>query len=143
MRSTMTRYPEGFPIFVPVSVRNSAVMPCGRPSVLTRSRNAGGKEYSRPQSRPTLMSDMVGSSGLFDAFARFRDDRAHDRAEVAGLAVHLELALGARALGEDVVDVLDFPPAPQVVHHVVDEREQLDGEIAHRHLGALAEVDQV
>src|SRR5260221_13757581 len=55
MRSTITRYPDGSPIFVPVSVTSSAVMPWSAPSALTRSRKAGGNEYSRPQSSPTLI----------------------------------------------------------------------------------------
>src|SRR5689334_16233446 len=123
-------------------------MPCGRPSVLTRSRNAGGNEYSRPHRSPTLAvmrlrSYLVGARRLLDALPRLLDDRLHDRAQIARVAVHVHLALGARAVGENLLHVVHFPPAPEIADHVVDELEQLERELAHRHLAALAEVDQL
>src|SRR5256885_5632504 len=148
MRSTMTWYPDGSPIRVPVSVTYSAVTPCLRPSVSTRSRNAGGKEYSRPYSSPTLTvmtvcSYLVGARRLLDALPRFLDDRLHDRAQVAGVPVHVHLALRARAVGQDLLHVLHLAPAPQIVHDIVDELDELEREIAHRHLAPLAEIDQL
>src|SRR5689334_18670030 len=148
MRSTMTAYPDASPMRVPVSVTYSAVTPCARPSVLTRSRNAGGKEYSRPHSSPTLAvmtsrSYLVGARRLLDALPRFLDDRLHDRTQVAGVAVHVHLALRARAVGQDLLHVVHLAAAPQIAHDVVDELDELQREIAHRHLAALAEVDQL
>src|SRR5262245_8507897 len=73
MRSTITRYAGGSPIFVPVSRTNSAVIPCVRPSSFTRSRNAGGNAYSRPHSRPIFMVislRVVRALGLLHTVAR-------------------------------------------------------------------------
>src|SRR6185436_17208537 len=38
---------------------------------------------------------------------------------------------------------LGFPPAAEIIEHIVDELEQLEAELAHRDLAALAEVDQL
>src|SRR4051812_37656433 len=149
MRSTMTRYPEGSPIFVPLRERNSAPIPCARPSVLTRSRNAGGNEYSRPHNRPTfivispLPPSQVRLRRLLDAVARLVDDRLHHGAQIARPAIDLDLLLSARAVADDLADVLDFPAAAKIVDHIVDKFEQLAGKLAHRHLAPLAEVDQL
>src|SRR6266849_6852382 len=67
----------------------------------------------------------------------------HDGAQVAGLLVDAKLALGAGALVENGVNVLDGAAAAEVVDHVVDEGEQLDGKIAHGHFGLLAEIDEL
>src|SRR5579859_1508317 len=154
MRSTMTRYPEGSPIFVPVSLTNSAVMPCAAPSWFTRSRNAGGNAYSRPHSNPIFI-ELSGACSrgslarlvrsrrrLLIAIARFVNQPSDDRLQIACLPEHRKLPIGACAVLDDPVDVLKRLPAPQLVHHVVHELEQLLGEVAHRHFGALAEVDQ-
>src|SRR6266545_6588575 len=66
-----------------------------------------------------------------------------DGGEVAGAFVDGELAVGAGALAQDRVDVLDVLAGAELVDHVVDELQQLHGELPHRHLGALAEVDQL
>src|SRR5215510_822568 len=113
---------------VPASLTNSALMSCGRPARLTRSRKAGGNAYSRPQSNPTFMaasSHVIGASGLLHGVARFLDQRLDDAAQVARLPVHRELPIGARAVCQNRAHVLDLAPAPQIVHHVVDEGEQL------------------
>src|SRR5713226_178660 len=67
----------------------------------------------------------------------------HDGAQIAGLQVDAKLALGAGALVENGVHVLDGAAAAEVVDHVVDEGEQLDGKVAHRHFGFLAEIDEL
>src|SRR6266851_4916928 len=67
----------------------------------------------------------------------------HDGAQVAGLLVDAKLALGAGALVENGVHVLDGAAAAEVVDHVVDEGEQLDGKVAHGHFGLLAEIDEL
>src|SRR6476646_8117867 len=63
MRSTMTRYGGGSPIFVPPNLTISAVTPDVFPSSLTAWMNAGGNENSRPHSSPT-------TSGPLELFAR-------------------------------------------------------------------------
>src|SRR6478609_4165079 len=63
MRSTMTRYGGGSPIFVPPNFTISAVTPDFFPSSLTAWMNAGGNENSRPHSSPT-------TSGPLELFAR-------------------------------------------------------------------------
>src|SRR5262245_28007312 len=131
---------------VPVSVTRSAVMPSRAPSLFTRSRNAGGKAYSRPQSRPTFIavpSHAVGAGRLFDTRARLVHDRADHGRQIARLAKDAKLPVGARALGENRPDVLHLAPAAQLVDDVVDNGEQLDRQIAHRHLAPFAEVDQL
>src|SRR6266404_5298811 len=67
----------------------------------------------------------------------------HHSLHVAGLAEHGELPLGAGALAENRMHVIDCSPAAQVVHHIVDEFEQLDCQLAHWDFFAFAEVDQL
>src|SRR2546428_6387394 len=131
---------------VPVSFTKSAVMPLRRPSRFTRSRKAGGNAYSRPQSKPTFMaasSDMVGTRRLLDAVACLLDDGLHDRPQVVGAAVHLELTGGARPVRQDRPHVLDLASAVQLVDDIVDKLEELQRELAHRHFQPAAKVDQL
>src|SRR5437773_10358672 len=124
----------------------SALMPSGRPTSLTRSMNAGGNAYSRPHNRPTFIarvSDVVRARRLVDAGARFGDDRLDDGTEIPFLFVNAQLPIGAGAVGENRPHVRHLAPAPQLVDHIVDELEELECEIAHRHFGAAAEVDQL
>src|SRR5688572_22180253 len=139
MRSTITLYADGSSIFVPPNFTISAVMPCGRPSWFTRSMKAGGKLYSRPHNKPIFTSH----SSSVDAVAGFPDQVLHHCFEIAGLPEDGELTIGAGALRQHRMHVVDRVPAPELVEHVVDEPEQLERQIAHRHLGALAEVDQL
>src|SRR5256885_6478386 len=121
---------------VPVSFTSSAVTPCGFPNLFTRSRNAGGNAYSRPQSRPTFIavsSHVVGARRLLDAVARFVDDRLDDAPQIAGLSINSELPIRARAVGEDRAHVVDFAAASELVDHIVHKREELERELAHRH----------
>src|ERR1700730_1234384 len=66
----------------------------------------------------------------------------HDGAQITGLLVDANLAFGTGALVENGVDVFDGAAAAKIVHDVVDEGQQFDGEITHGHFGFLAEVDQ-
>src|SRR6478609_4292681 len=101
-------------------------MPCAAPAWLTRSMNAGGNEYSRPQSNPTFTRTPSASSRALrrpalDAGFGLFDEPAHDRFQVAGLAIDLQLSIRAGALFEDFVHVGERVPAAQVVDHVVNE----------------------
>src|SRR5688572_13440554 len=83
-----------------------------------------------------LLLDTISPGRLLDAGAGFIDDRSHHRPKVTSLPVDAQLPIGARPLREDRPDVLDLLAAPQLVDDVVDDLEQLDGEIAHRHFAA-------
>src|SRR5215467_4335199 len=67
MRSTMTLYFADSPMRVPPSFTNSAATPSFLPSSFTRTMNAGGKLYSRPQRRPTFFICVLlyGTCGNF------------------------------------------------------------------------------
>src|SRR5215831_10722755 len=98
---------------VPASVTNSAVMPCSAPRAFTRSRNAGGKAYSRPHSSPTFTSSSATAGSSDPAHrralvpgARFVHHPLDHGLQVAGPAEHLELPIRARALLDDAVNVL-------------------------------------
>src|SRR6266566_809455 len=54
----------------------------------------------------------------------FGGQHLDDRARVAALLQDAQLAVGAGALGQDRVHVLDRLPRAQVVDHVVDELDQ-------------------
>src|SRR3989442_742834 len=162
MRSTMTLYSAGSPMRVPPSFTNSAATPSFLPSSFTRTINAGGKLYSRPQRRPTffifvLLSGASGAASLPSASvhgvrrrsprlghsgAGFGDQVAHDGLQVAGFMEDAQLAVRARAFVHDRVDILNGAPAAQVVHDVVHEFEQFGNELAHGHFGFLAKVDE-
>src|SRR5436190_2515715 len=62
--------------------------------------------------------------------------------EMASLLEHPELAVGARALAGDHPEILDLLARPEGIEDVVHELEELLGEVAHRHLGLLAEIDE-
>src|SRR5260370_18842529 len=67
----------------------------------------------------------------------------HDGAQVASLLIDAKLALGAGAFVENGVNVFDGTAAAELVDHVVDKGEQLNGKVAHGHFGFLAEVDEL
>src|SRR6266480_5444949 len=94
-----------------------------------------------------VTASRISSPGLFMQARRranrLRRQHLHDRTRVAALLQHAKLPVGARPFGKDRVHVLDRLPRAQLVDHVVDELEQFDRQLAHRHLGLLAEVDQL
>src|SRR5436190_9176217 len=107
-------------------------MPWAAPASLTRSMNAGGNEYSRPHSNPTFTQppslDRGASSRrppllvchrILVSGARFRDQPPDHRAEVSGFLIDLHLSIGAGAVLEDLVHVVERLAASQFVHHVV------------------------
>src|SRR5207253_26128 len=48
-----------------------------------------------------------------------------------------------RSLSHDLLHVFGLLTRAESVDHVVDELEELDGKVLHRHLGLLAEVDEL
>ena len=62
---------------------------------------------------------------------------------MAGSLERADLAVRARPVARDHPEVLDLFARPERVEHVVDEREQLFGEVAHRYFRLLAEVDEL
>src|SRR5713226_7195678 len=153
MRSTMTLYSAGSPMRVPPSFTNSAATPSFLPSSFTRTINAGGKLYSRPQRRPTFFICVLlpgtcrtaslvivsihsvrgGSAWLGHAGAGLRNQMAHHRFQVTGLLKDPQLPVGARAFFQDGVDIFDGAAAPEVIHDVIHEFQQFRDELPHRH----------
>src|SRR5437667_513282 len=62
---------------------------------------------------------------------------------MTGLFPHADLAVRAGSLAHDRLEVLDLLPRAECVDHIVDELEELNGKVPHRHLGLLAEVDEL
>src|SRR6266852_6107573 len=73
-----------------------------------------------------------GSARRGHASASFFHEMLDYRAQVAGVLIDAELALGAGAFIENGVYVFHGAAAAEVVDDVIDEGEQLDGQIAHR-----------
>src|SRR5438552_4894621 len=148
---------------VPPSFTNSAVTPSLTPSFFTRSINAGGKLYSRPQSRPTvfmfvLLSGSCGtasfatplihgvcrrSTRLGDASARFGNQVPHHRFQIARFLIDAQLPVRTGAFAHDRVYVLDRTAAAQVIDDVIHQFQQFGNQLAHGHFGFLAKVDQL
>src|SRR4029077_13053595 len=77
------------------------------------------------------------------AVRRLGDQLVHYGLEIAGALVGSELAVRARTLLENLVGVLDFLAAPQLVHDVADEPlDELAHEVARGQLDALAEIEE-
>src|SRR4029450_11084774 len=128
MRSTITAYSGGSSMRVPPSFTISAETPCARPSVLTRSRNAGGKLNSRPPRSPIFIDTSLTASSLAHRYerpcsrphcrrARLVHDVPDHRLKITGLSVHRELPVGAGPLAQDRVHVLCVAPAAARVQH--------------------------
>src|ERR1700684_2419367 len=80
--------------------------------------------------------------GLGEA-ARFRDEMPYHRFQVAGLLIDAQLTLRAGAVFENRMDVFDGAAAAEIVHDVIHEFEQLEGELAHGDFGLFAEIDEL
>src|SRR5207245_2922082 len=61
--------------------------------------------------------------------------------EVPGLLPDAQLPVRARALAHDRLEVGDLATRAELVDDVIDKLEELDREVAHRHLALDAEVD--
>src|SRR5690242_8930668 len=78
------------------------------------------------------------------SFSRLFDQLVDHVFQVPGALVRRQLAIGARAVGQNRVRVFYLGARPQVVHHVVDEpTHQLTNEIRRRQLLVLAEIDEL
>src|SRR5215469_10269315 len=163
MRSTITLYFAGSPMRVPPSFTNSATTPSFLPSSFTRTINAGGKLYSRPQRRPiffifafscqeavelgsvipSIHGGRRGSARLGHAGAGLRNQMAHDRFRVSCFAIDAELAVRAGAFLQDGVDVFDGAAASQVIHYVVHQLQQFRNQLPHVHFRFFSEVNQL
>src|SRR5687768_13148546 len=83
-------------------------------------------------------------SSIDHSFFRFSHERIHDRLEITGLAEHTQLAVGAGAVLQDAVGVLDLAAAAELIDDIGNEPlEQLQDQIAGRTLVLLAEIDQL
>jgi hypothetical protein len=80
---------------------------------------------------------------FLEAGSGFRGHVVDDGFEAAGFAEDLELAIGAAALREHGVDVVDLGAAAQFVEDIVNESEVLEDEFANGHFGLFAEVDHL
>src|SRR5690349_4851013 len=104
MRSTIRWYAGGSSNFVPPTRTNSPVMPCGLPISFTRSRNAGGKLYSRPTIRPIFIAAPSRCLVAFlfgdDALTRLLHHVLRHRGEIAGVAEHAQLPVRARPIAQ-------------------------------------------
>src|SRR5439155_14663133 len=99
-----------------------------------------GTALGAPRRRPAEAPTGSGRAGDGHGFGA---DVIDHGLQVAGPPVHLELAVGTGPLGQDGVDVFARLPGAQIVDHVVDELQELHGEVPVRHFGLLAEVDQL
>src|SRR5215470_2818644 len=145
MRSTITLYFAGSPMRVPPSFTNSAATPSFFPSSFTRTMNAGGKLYSRPQRSPTFFicvllsgNDWIARSAsasihcvcgrsarLGHARPRLCNQMPYHGFQIARFPVNSQLPVRARAFFQDGVHVLHGAAATKVVDHVVHQFEQL------------------
>ena len=69
-------------------------------------------------------------SPAIDSRPRFADDVTHDCLQIAGLSKHRQLLIGAGPFAKDGVHVLHRVAALQFVHHIVDELQQLERQLA-------------
>src|SRR6266566_2667498 len=94
-----------------------------------------------------VAASRISSPGLFTGTSGrnggLRGEELDDSPRVAAVFQHAELPVGARSLRQDRVHILDRLSRAKLVDDVVHELEQLEREVAHRHLGLLAEVDQL
>src|SRR6516225_3200664 len=134
MRSTITLYFPGSLMRVPPSFTNSAATPSFLPSSLTRTINAGGKLYSRPQRRPTfficvLLSATCGTASLAiasihgvrgrsarlgHAGAGFSNQVTHHGFQITRLLKDAQLAVRTRTLFQDGMHIFDGAAAPEI-----------------------------
>src|SRR5690348_3254850 len=114
------------------------------PNLYSMPPNRCGRATT-PGQEPT--ASRISSPGLFTHPRGIADRLGGQQLDhgsgVAATLVGGELAVGAGPLAQDRVHVLDRLSGAQIVDHIVDELEQLERQLAHRHLGLLAEVDEL
>src|SRR6266545_2485377 len=121
------------PSFVDLTVDDRAKAP----------RRTSGWSLRSAGSAPHFRRSAAATGTLGQAGDRLGGEVLDHRLEAPGLAVDTELPVGAGALPEEGVDVLDLGARAELVDHVVDELQQLQRQLPHRHLSQLAEVDQL
>src|SRR5258708_8878020 len=162
MRSTITRYSAGSPMRVPPSFTNSAATPSFLPSSFTRTMNAGGKLYSRPQRRPTLIMCVLlnGNSRVAPAVplssvhrvrrrsarrgnagARFCHQMTDDRLQIARLLVCAQLAFRPGAFIQNRVNVLDGAVASELLPDILHQLQQFGDQLQHGYFRFLPKID--
>src|SRR4029453_2063303 len=75
-----------------------------------------------------------------DAGLGFLDHELYDSPEIARFPKDGELTVGAGAFPQHRMDVAGRLATVQVVDDIIDELEQLQRQVAHRHFGPFAEV---
>src|ERR1700722_59450 len=68
---------------------------------------------------------------------------SYDRPQIAGLLIDAQLALGARAVFENGVNVFDGAAASQIVDDIIDEFKEFERKFAHGNFGLFTEIDQL
>src|SRR5690242_17999793 len=86
---------------------------------------------------------MLLSLSKIEATVGLGYDVVDHGSRIVGLIVNRNLSIRTRAVPQALLAVVDLRPAAQLVHHVVDEFEQLVDQGHALDLLALAEVDQL
>src|SRR4029453_12125959 len=98
----------------------------------------------RPRSTTGMLCPLHETLGDLRSypFRRLGDHTIDDALKVVRAVEYRELAVGARAVLENLERILDFPAASQLIYDVVDEPLQHFGdELAGRQLLLLPEVN--
>src|SRR6266568_689954 len=79
----------------------------------------------------------------WDAVFGLRDDVVNNLAQVSRLFENFQLPIRAGPMPENLARVLDVLARSQLVDNIIDEFQQLVEQLAVRHFGFLAEVDEL
>src|SRR5687768_8814512 len=112
-------------------------------SVAVSNDRAARRPGGRAVAPPSPGGSVTRIWPLRKAGRRFGGDVVDDGSEIPCLLEHPELAVGAGSLFENGVEVLDGLTGSELVHDVVDEFQDLQGELALRDLLLLSEVDEL
>src|SRR5260370_40034752 len=80
---------------------------------------------------------------LLDAFHGFGYQLIDNRVQIAGPFKGFQLAISAGAAFKNLVNIFKLLAASEIVNHIVNEGEQFENQITHRHFDLLAEVDEL
>src|SRR5882762_1555830 len=84
-----------------------------------------------------------GSGSEIKAVVSFGNNIVHHGFEVFRAVVNLNLPVGAGALGQNLLHVVDLGAGAEFIHHVINEFEQLVDQVAGGDLLGFAEVDHL